>query len=339
MKRTDLINTLELVSSGLEKNKTIPIQDYFCFTGNNVFAFHDAFGVIAPCNTGANSFGVHGPTFLNLLKATRSPDVEITVTREGLSVTTNDSEYMIPIKSKDDFIWSEPEFEYFELGQQVITGIRLCLATCSEDLALEAFNRVCIKAQGSAHEICVYATDGDALTSYTTNIVDDRGIDFCLSRDFCYALSKLDGDLTMKVGEEWICVENDKCKIYAPNNLGPTTIDYAAKIKSSLGNKIEVTSTIPVDALNEALTRARVVADIETSATQIIIDKNEMMIQTKTPFGDIYDQLNVTHPDIEINVNAALLQNGMQECDRFKMTKNCTVFTGKNILRLLSNLD
>lgn len=338
MKRSELIETLDLVSKGLERNNVIPIYDYLCFTGKTVYAFQDAFGVVTPWAV-KQPFAVHGPTFNKLLRVSGSDDLDMEITREGLVITAGESEYVMPVKGPDEFVWKEPELDSFELGASVIYGLKLCLTTCSENLALEAFNRICIKSPAPDHRVCVYATDGDALTKYTTDIIDDRGVDFCLSRDFCAALVGLAGvGSVMKVDSNWICIEAPNCKIYGPN-LGPTTINYDAKIVESLGQKVTGLSAIPEKLLDEALSRARVVADIETAPTTLLIEKGEMIIQTQTPFGDVFDQIQIKHPDIEINVNAALIQNSIQGCTQFKLTKNSSVFTGVNLLRLVANLS
>jgi len=341
MNRKNLLKTLDAVSKGLERNTVIPIYEYFCFTGKTVFGFNDAFGVVAPWHV-KQPFAVHGPTFKNLLYASKSDEIDVTVTHEGLSIQAGVSEYMIPIKGPDEFVWHEPEFEFFELGLDVIKGIKLCLATCSENLALEAFNRVCIKSRPPEHKVYVYATDGDALTKYDTGIIteDNVGdIDFCLSRDFCDAIISIsNGNAVMKVGKEWICLETDSIKVYG-HNLGPTTLDYDKKIVESLGQQVTNLVPIPEGLLDEALTRARVVSDIETAPTTLVIEKNQMLIQTTTPFGDVFDQVAVKHPDIEININAAMIQNSMKGCNQFKLTENSSVFTGDRMLRLVANLS
>jgi hypothetical protein len=143
----------------------------------------------------------------------------------------------------------------------------------------------------------------------------------------------------MKVGSEWVYAGGkDSHRIYG-RNLGPTTLDYDVEITKSLGENVSVGMVaIPDRLLDEALTRARIVADIETANTSLIIDKKEMLIQTLTPFGDVFDSMKVNHPNIEINVNAKLIQTSMQGCDKFKLTPNSSVFVGDKILRLVANI-
>src|SRR5882672_2293243 len=243
MNRSELLKILEIVSRGLERNNVIPIYEYFCFTGETIFGFNDAFGIVVPYKV-KQPFAVHGPTFTKLLDASKSVAITMGITHEGLAITAGESEYTIPIKGHDEFAWTEPEFPSFKLGNEILAGIANCLPTCSDNLALEAFNRICIKSRPPEHKICVYATDGDALTKYTTDLplTTPGDIDFCLSRDFCEVLTKTgySPETTIKVGTEWVCVEDPtKFKIYGLN-LGPTTLDYDVEITKSLGDKVSV---------------------------------------------------------------------------------------------------
>lgn len=340
MKKSELVSVLTTVSKALDKNNVIPIYNYLCFTGDTVFAFSDNIGVVSPFKT-RQPFAVHGPTFLKLISASISDNIDMEVTREGLMVKAGESEYTMPIKGPDEFVWKEPDFKSIPLSNEVIVGITKCLPTCSENLALEAFNRVCVKADPVNHNLNIYATDGDALTKYSTNtIIKGEEIDFCMSQIFCDAVKDPEESHAISIDEkhEWVIVSCNGTKIYGPN-LGNTTLNYEEQITKSLGKKVsDDLSELPYKLLDQALTRARVVADIESSPTKIIVEGNEMIIQTQTPFGDVFDSLKVEHKNIEIDVNAALIQNSIQGCTHFKLTEQSCLFTGEKVLRLVSTI-
>lgn len=341
MNRNELLSVLSMVAKGTDRNSLIPVYEYFCFTGETVFGFSDALGVVVPYKT-KQIFAIHGPTFTKLLEASKSDDIEISPTQDGLAIAAGSSEYTIPIKGADEFVWKEPNTQGFEIDYEVITGIINCIPTCSDNLALEAFNRICIKTHGPDHILCVYATDGDAITKYTTDLKMDKGVDLCLSRDFCDAITKIgigpSSAAKMKVGPEWICIDNSpKFRLYG-HNLGPTTLDYEIQINKALNQNKSSLVPIPDKLLDQALTRARVVADIETTATSIIIENKEMLIQTLTPFGDVFDSIKVSHPDIEISINAKIVQNSIQNCTTFKLTPNSSIFMGDKVLRVVGNI-
>jgi DNA polymerase III sliding clamp (beta) subunit (PCNA family) len=331
MNRQKLIDVLEIVGRGLERNNVIPIYEYYCFTGDTVFGFNDTFGIVAPWKVD-QPFGVHGPTFLGLLKASKAETVDIKVVKDQLQIKADKSEYALPYKGPDEFVWKEPVFTGGRYEAEIFKGIEYCLASCSQNLALEIFSRVCVNQHNG--KIAVYSTDGDALTRYTTDIKAPAKLDICLARDFCEASLKVGGGV-LEVGSEWVRSLFGDFRVYG-HNLGSTTFAYEDKIAKILDNKELDAIPIPLK-FSEALTRARVVADIETSPTRIFVENNELGLLTETPFGEVFDSMKVKHPDIEANVSSALLQNSMADCDQFKIRNNCTIFSSNNILRLVSN--
>jgi len=341
MDRSKLLQTLEVVGRALERNNVLPIYEYFCFTGETVFAFNDSFGVVAPCQV-PKPFAVHGPRFRDFLQASKADEIEMEVDQDQLLFVLGKTPHVLPSKTSTDFVWTEPKLESgsyskhpdFEGG--VITGIEHCLATCSENLALEAFARVYIGHINS--RTAVYSTDGDALTKYEVGTAGQDNS--CLSRAFCDAIIKIgstkNANSNILIGKEWVCRNFEDYKIYG-RNLGPTTFDYETNIGKILGGAAFDLAVIP-EKLKEDLTRARVVSDVETSPTTITIRGNTLELQTETPFGNVYDEIKVKHPDIEVKISAELLQKSMADCDQFRVLKNCCVFKGKNVTRLVSNL-
>ncbi len=346
MNRSKLLQTLEVVGRALERNNVLPIYEYFCFTGETVFAFNDNFGIVSPCQV-PKPFAVHGPRFRDFLQASKADEIEMEVDQDQLLFVLGKTPHVLPSKTSTDFVWTEPELEsgsydkYPDSEEGVITGIEHCLATCSENLALEAFARVYIghvKNEHNTPQIAIYSTDGDALTKYMVGMVGQA--DVCLSRAFCDAVVKIgstkNANSNILVGKEWVCRNFEDYKIYG-RNLGPTTFDYETNIGKILGGTAFDLVGIP-EKLKEDLTRARVVSDVETSATTITIKGNMLELQTETPFGNVYDEIKVKHPDIEVRVSAELLQKSMTDCTQFRILKNCCVFKGNKVLRLVSNL-
>ncbi len=329
MDRSKLLKTLEVVGRALERNNVLPIYEYFCFTGNTVFSFNDSFGIVAPCQV-PKPFAVHGPIFRDFLQASKADEIEMEVDQDQLLFVLGQTPHVLPCKQSSDFVWAEPNIGKRFIGD-ITKGIELCLPTCSENLALEAFARVCIK--DSDGKLTVYSTDGDALTKFMTGI--NSQADVCLSRAFCDALTKIGSD-SLVIGDEWICSHFEDYRVYG-RNLGPTTFDYETNIGKILGGAAFDLVEIP-KKFDEHLTRARVVADIETSPTTIMIKGNTLELQTETPFGNVYDNIKIKHPDIEVKISAELFQKSMTDCTQFRVLKNCCVFKGEKVIRLVSNL-
>jgi DNA polymerase III sliding clamp (beta) subunit (PCNA family) len=337
MNKTQLTGILEVVGRAIERNNLIPIYEFYCFTGETVFAFNDSFGIVAPCKV-KTPFAIHGPTFLNLLKATKDDKIELAYDNDRLKIRAGGSEYDLPIKTQDEFVWQEPQFKPGgELDADLIKGIEYCIPTASENLALEAFSRVYIgeykPASVPVGKLTVYSTDGDALTRYITTI--DGKADVCVARAFAEAVIKTGGG-KLVIGDEWVCSKFEDYKVYG-RNLGPSTFDYEDYIGKILEGPVPELTPFPLK-FDESLSRARVVADIETSPTTLFIENNQLTLLTETPFGEIFDTMKCKHPNIEVKVSAALMQKNMEGCDSFRVLDKCCVFQGPQLLCLVSNL-
>ena len=333
MNRQKLVDTLEVVGKAVERNNLIPIYEYYCFDGETIFAWNDVFGIEAPYQV-PTPFAVHGPTFLGLLKASKEDTIDLKVSGSQLKIQTGKSEFVLPIKGPEDFVWTDrPTFKQGqEIDVDIIKGIEHCLSTTSDNLALENFTRVCIGTYDG--HLAVYSTDGDALTRYITTI--KYGTLATLARDFCEAIVKAEGGKLI-IEHNWICALTGDYKIIG-RNLGPSTIDYEDYISRILEGPIPDTISFPLK-LNDALSRARVVADIETSPTKLLVEDNEMALMTETPFGEVYDVMPAKkHPNAEVAVNASTFQTSMAGCSSFRILDKCCILKGDQLLRLISNL-
>jgi DNA polymerase III sliding clamp (beta) subunit (PCNA family) len=271
-----------------------------------------------------------------LLKNSKSEQVDIQVTDEGLLILTGQSEFKLPCIPPEEFLWKEPtDIGAFEEYTISFLKFEICLSTCSTDVALGAFNQICIAPEGKY--IFVYSSDGDAITKISTLIetVKDE-YPCCLSRDFCDVILKL-AAVDLNVWKEWVCAVSSDCKIYG-RNLGAPTLDYEAEIKASMGKN---PTFIPIPAeLKEALGRARIVADAETNPTGLSLDEDNLILDTSTPLGNVSDLIKVKeHPVINVYLNAAILQRNLEGCTEFSINENCIITKGDRVLRIIGNME
>ena len=335
MNRIELIKTLETVSRGLSNNNIAPAFSFFCFTGETVFSWNDSIGIVGPCKV-KEPFGCHGATLLGLLKNCKTPGVEFEVQKDYLLIIAGNSEFKLPYITQDEFLWKEPDHENWESLQFPKPSVETCLSTCSNDIALGVFNQVCL------HGKYVYSCDGDAITKCTTIIGDDDcHPSLCLSQNFasnvvkiCNELDWLEPDFVFN--NEWVGIL-DEYRIYG-RNLGQPQLDYEAEIRKSVGVNNFKFVPIPPE-LNDALSRARVVADAETKPTLLEIGGDHISLGTDTPMGYVSDVVKTDHSNITVNISAAMLQKSLEGCTEFCVTTNCILLKGERILRLIANMS
>jgi DNA polymerase III sliding clamp (beta) subunit (PCNA family) len=332
MNRAKLVEILSILSKGLEKNKELPIYEHFCFTGTTVFSSNMLFTIAAPLKV-PKPFAVNGYTFLQLLEAVGNDDIKFVVETDNLAIKAGKSSFELPIKTQDEFIWQEPEMKGLELDSVVADAMKYVLTTCSENQALEGFARICIRDKDGL--VTLYSTDGDALTRYNTNLPTTQSIDVWLTRKFCQTVNDVTPNGRIQIDKHWVCADDGKYKVYG-QNLGRSTMDYEVEIKNIVGPKFP-NALIPIPlGLDQALTRARVVADIETAATNLIVESKIMYLITETPFGNVYDEMGTDHDDIDIKINAELLQTKMNGLDMVSFTPSCSILKNEKMLRLIA---
>lgn len=346
MNRLELIKTLEVVSKGISNSNIMPMFGYFCFTGESVYAGNDVFWVVAPWKVDT-PFGVHGSTFLGLLKNSKTDEIEISVTKEHLLVTAGTSAFKLPYKTQDEFVWEEPSFsdyDVYPLGV-VVGGIKNCLTTCSPDVAMKAFNQICLGQKGG-NELVIYSSDGDALTKSVPGVLMKNPINpIALTRDYCDVISRVDADPSsmLFVGRGWVCAVATDCKVYGRWSEPSPDLDYEAEIDNSIG-QIELADIPP--EFDAALSRARVLADAETSSTELTISPMRsgvsLELNTQTHMGHVSDAMRFnppTHKNLEVKISAALIQAGLKDCEVMGVTENCIVLQGDGVFRLIGNMS
>jgi DNA polymerase III sliding clamp (beta) subunit (PCNA family) len=313
---------------------------YYCFTGTDVFSFNDSFGIVAPCPI-PKPFACHGNTLLGLLKNSTSEEVQFELKKECLQITAGESLFQLPYKGPDEFLWKEPDEDGVCEFMNVTKTLETCLTTCSSDASLAAFNQIAFI--NKIARLSVYSSDGDAITRIIlSNNASSKDYSIALPRNFCDALVKcaleLESNYEVFSSAEWVYAlfDNDY-RIYG-RSLGEPVLNYEEEIRDSIGD--DKSEFIPVpEGLNDALSRARIVADVETKPTQLSLMDDSIRLFTETNVGIVDDVIPIKgHIFIEVNVSAALIQRSLEECTEFKVTENCLICRGENILRIVANM-
>jgi DNA polymerase III sliding clamp (beta) subunit (PCNA family) len=342
MNRLNLIKTLDVVGRGLVNNNVVPMFGHYCFTGTDVLSFNDGFGLVAPCSM-PKPFTCHGRSLVELLRKSSSDEVEIIVKDEFVAINAGSSNFKLPYKSDTDFLWKEPSFHDYDAYPLalVVEGLKTCLTTCSSDVALGAFNQICLGQKGNK-QLVIYSCNGDGLTKATIDVKMKKEITpTCISRDFAEVLTKVEIDAAsmLFVGNEWVCATiADGAKVYG-RSLGAPKIDYEQEMKDAVRGDTSLADIPP--ELDAALSRARVVADEESSPTNLNVSKGLLRLSTITEhLGNVKDLMSFNHPTLEVDckISAALIQEGLEGCECISFTENCTVMQGENVVRVIGNM-
>lgn len=335
MDRAELVNKLELVGRALASNDLIPIFTCFCFTGTHVYANNDSIAIKAPCVTDA-PFAVNGHTLLGLLRASQSEDVIFKLGDEHeVLVTAGKSKFKLPYHTEDAFLFQEPEGNWdvsIVVDPKLAQGLEACLQTASRDAATQpAFVGVWLKHGGT-----LYSCDGDALSRFS--LLPDLLVgNYMMPNAFCETVLRVDstgGKLTLN--SEWAMATLGGYTVYGRLIVSNDPLDHEKLIADTV-RQAPVFASVP-EGLDQALTRARVVADPESKPTQLTVGEGKLQLLTDTNLGVVKDVLGFEHPDVTALVAAHLMQRSIQQCSEMAIMENCCVFrSGDTLFQLLSN--
>lgn len=345
MKRSELKNTLELVSLGLADTNLVPIFQCFCFKQDyGVLAYNDQICIAAACPIN-EEFAVHGKTLLGLLKNSSAENLEFKLTDNEVTIKADRSTFKLPFMPASDFLFSEPPADKMtsdHLTEDFLNGLKSCLTTVSKDQAQPALMGVSFVRRNT-----LFGCDGDAVTKYTLDIEAEQSPTFFLPNAFCHATLHLSGAVeaetvtgTLALSDEWAIIDfdDDHTAIYGRLIQNDKPIDFDALIEKTV--KTQPTFVEVPAGLDEALARARVIADIETAPTVFTIEANRLKLLTDGRAGTVRDSLGMKHPDVQATFSAEMVQRTIGLCDEICVMENCLVGRkGTKLLQVVSCMD
>lgn len=326
MQRSELVRVLELVSPALSTTNLVPVFTCFMLGPKNVSAYNDSLGILAKCSVSTEPFATGGSSLLGLLQNSQADEVDFQLTDECVTVKTGKSTFKLPYFTKDEFIFEEPKEKWaatVAINDDLLKGIEVCLTTTSRDQAQPAIMGVCFKDFDFDDGPALFSCDGDAITRYQADVEHSgkQGDEYTVPNVFCDALLKICNETDTKQGklelnQNWAkATLNNGFWLYGRMIVNEKPLDHASLILQSLKGK-QPFADMPL-GLNEALARARVIADVESAKTVMTVEGGKLKLITDTPLGTVRDELKIKgHADVEAVVHASLVHRSLAVCDQ-----------------------
>jgi DNA polymerase III sliding clamp (beta) subunit (PCNA family) len=346
MNRQELVTTLEIIAPALAADESVPMFTCFCFSGKTVFGYNDRLGIVAPCKT-TEAFAVNGKVLLGLLKNSHSDDVDFLIEdKHDITVKAGKSRFHLPFMPAEDFLFKAPTGKVsleVPVDDTLLPGLEACLLTSSKDLTQEALLGVTLKP-GPSKTMAFYSCDGDAVTRF---LLKAKAVDLeaLLPNEFCEAFvrtvaeTKADFVFLKIIGDEWAWVHtNTGIDIYGRLLKPDNPLDHEELITKTIKDKITFNS-VP-KALDQALSRARIVADPESAKTELEVSGGKLLLHTSTHMGVVNDSMTWReHPEVKADVSAMLVQRAIGLCDEMAVLERCTAYRkGQNLFIVASNM-
>lgn len=342
MLRKELLEVLDLVKPALSSDGLVSsVFSNFCFTNGQVYAYQDKLGIVGPCAV-EDTFGVNGKVFMELLRASSAAEVEITLDKENVLVKNGRSKMKLPFVKKDEFLFEEPEQETWQIildiNDELLQAFELCLHTAADDSTMPGFMGLTIKGGADCR---IYSCDGDSLSQFDLSVKGAPQVLYTMPSEFAEAVLKIAEATACNVGQlyvnnEWALVEfGNDYKVYGRIIQIADPYDHESQMQRIMSRKPKFIE-IP-EGMGDALSRARVVADIESKPTVIKVSGGKAEMVTDTHMGVVRDSFRIDkgQKDVEASVFAKLIQRGVTACDRFALFDDCTVYKREDGYTLL----
>lgn len=340
MKRSELKQTLELVSLALADNNLVPVFQCLCFEKGMVKAYNDQLGIIANCPIN-EEFAVHGKTFLGLLKNSSAENLEFKLVDQEVTVKADRSTFKLPFLPVEDFLFKEPDFVVrarIKLDAGFLEGVKNCLTTVSNDQSQPALMGIYLSPG------VLYGCDGDVVTKSKFKALISEPHSCLLPNTFCHAVLRISettecAEGVLEISDEWAAVDfKNEYTVYGRLIQNDKPIDFDELIAKTV--KTQPTYVEVPAGLNEALARARVIADIETAPTVFTVEANRLKLLTDGRAGTVRDSLSMKHPDVQATFSAEMVQRTIGLCDEICIMENCLVGRkGEKLLQVVSCMD
>lgn len=350
MKRTDLVERLELLKPALAETPVIPMYMNYCFDEENIFAYNDALGISTKLPEKLElkqGFGIQGSTLLGLLKNSKAPEVIFDMSSDEVLLKVGRSKMKLPYMPSDEFIFTDatPKDDWpivLKLNASILEGIKSCMLTTSRDNSLPALMGITIKV---TNKINLYSCDGDAISRYFLGKAKGEECKFTIPNDFCDSLLNITNKTktitgTLFINEEWAIAKlSNDYTIYGRIIETNDEFDHPSLIKKTL--QVEPVFMPTPKGMIEALARARVVATSSTAPTLASVNKGKLVLVTDSHVGVVRDvfKLKSNCPDVEASLSAEAVQRSLNVCSEISIMHNCTAYKeGSKFFIVLGNL-
>ncbi len=350
MKRTDVVDLLDMASPALAKSGLIPILSHLCFTGTHAMAYNDHIGISVPFKTEFTG-AVPGDVLLNLLRNSKAKDVDFTANETELLIKAASSRLKLPLLPDSSFVFEMPDpkspppkglsKESQTLPVKVedfISAVDECLLSVGNDASVPDQLGVTIIPDGTELAIC--ATNNATMTysrvalSGKCNLKDRATI----STEFCKQLLKLSKDdpkIKVEVHDDHsLATTSAGVRLFGKLIEIEKPLDFLGVLKHHVTDDV-IKTAVPIPSkLRLMLERAVIVtmsSATEQTRTTISIQGGKMRFVTKSALGEVVDTvlLGEGHPDTTLDIECKWLKAGYGGFDKMLMTERCFIMFNK----------
>jgi DNA polymerase III sliding clamp (beta) subunit (PCNA family) len=351
IKRTELIENLELVEPALGSNIIVPAFKNLYFHDGIVRAFNGQFRIQTPCNFEFEG-GLPGVELLAMLRRSRAKTVVVEVKEDQSEVTLKLGGSRIRLPAAAELFSDEvgmPDLSKKKSGKiflspEVLQGLVQSLVVAVDDSSLGEKSGLAVGCDEDG-KLLICSTDGASIFLFSGESSVKKGMRIGLSVRTCDQIVKLakknKAESFLHMASTGIKAEFNQCILYG--SIRELKSDYFKKMNSLISGYKEnkLSKEIPITALFvRALDRAQVlVAGDHSVMTNISVDVSRMVLMTKSPLGEVVDRIKI---DSKFRLTSSyqfkvdLVQRILPYAKTIQFCKDCLIFRGPSFQYLVS---
>ena len=334
MKRTDLIDALELVSPALAANNQIPVLSHFWFRGDRLMAYNDQISISTSLKTDFQ--GAVPSKFLDLLKSNRAENVELSLENDILLAKAASTKLRLALLPSDSFVFDMPKFTSASdsVSEDLFAAIDNCMRSVSTNNATPEQLGITLIPNGD--ELNLYSTnDATISTSRVKAIKLEERVS--LSESFCKQMLSFrkEKEPRLEISSSYSLFSAGKVMLFGRLIDSGNPLDFKKIIDHHTSDGYEKNLVDVEPRLKLIMERAMIITDtnaVDRKPTLVAVkDPGRMTFYSKSDRGECHDVLKVgeNHPRVSVRIEPKYLRQG---CDfsRWTVTNEAVIMTNED---------
>lgn len=350
LKREELLEKLDVVSTGLSSVDLIAAMTHLWFDGKMISASNDYISVAADLETEFVG-GVPGRLLLDLLKTAQAKDVVFETKDESVIVRVGKSKLKLPFLASDKRGVAFPEFNKKDLITSIdlkalVEAIEVCMLSAGADALSPSQYNFSVTIKPTKSGLFCYATDDATLArafvpcEEIPEEITKRGqviipASFC--REFIRVCQKPKAAKFYMSGDS-VGLKAGPYRLHGHLIRNVTVPDFESVIAKIELPTAKNSAKVP-KAFEAALDRASLVSGrrMDWEFTKVSISEGQLLLTTKSDIGSVTDKMKLDQQDATLFMQSRLLKRGCKLFDNISFQSNCAVFGSKDSLFVVSS--
>jgi DNA polymerase III sliding clamp (beta) subunit (PCNA family) len=337
MKRTELLEKLNLIKPALSNSEHVPLTQHFWFFGLSVVAFNERIAMSTPCKTDFTGT-LHGQTLIPMLETSSAKEAKMTKVDNQVFIKMRKTELKLgTLPIEDIFKMPKPD-KSFKLDvddmEVLVKALKGCMRSVTEEVT-RGYTGVTFMPEGKT--LSIFTTNGNAISYESIKLKSPLKNRVTLSPDFCKQLIELSGDVkrddpeVLEIHDDYALYSNDKATLWGKLVVLEELVDFPGLMKLHFTSEyLDKLIAIP-STMKNILDRAIIILNDKTTDgnSNAVVREGKLTLKSESAKGVAIDPVDIAHPDIKVRFNPKWVRDGCDDFKRMYITNRSFIMTNE----------